>query len=118
MDMTLEEMQATLNVNILSYNYATQLSIQSMMKHNVDDGQIIFINSVLAHTFVPNPKIAFYSATKHALNCLLDGWRHELNSLGRNIRIGQISPGVIKTAVIENQHGKEASNAFLTPLHI
>lgn len=69
MDMTLEEMQATLNVNILLYNYATQLSIQSMMKHNFDDGQILFIHSVLAHTFVPNPKIGFYSATKHALNC-------------------------------------------------
>ena len=37
MEMNLEEMQAMLNVNVLGYNYATKLSIQSMMKHNVDD---------------------------------------------------------------------------------
>ena len=112
MEMNLEEMQAMLNVNVLGYNYATKLSIQSMMKHNVDDGQIIYVSSVLAHTIVPNPKIAYYSATKHALNCLLDGWRHELNSLGKSIRIGQISPGYIKTAAVEAQSGKEASDAF------
>ena len=112
MEMNLEEMKAMLNVNVLGYNYATKLSIQSMMKHNVDDGQIIYVSSVLAHTIVPNPKIAYYSATKHALNCLLDGWRHELNSLGKSIRIGQISPGYIKTAAVEAQSGKEASDAF------
>ena len=112
MEMNLEEMQAMLNVNVLGYNYATKLSIQSMMKHNVDDGQIIYVSSILAHTIVPNPKIAYYSATKHALNCLLDGWRHELNALDKNIRIGQISPGYIKTAAVEAQSGKEASDAF------
>ena len=112
MDMNLEEMQSMLNVNVLSYNYATKLSVQSMMKHDIDDGQIIFVNSEAAHNILPNPKVAYYSATKHALNCLLDGWRHELNSLGKNIRIGQISPGVIKTAVVEALYGKEVSDAF------
>ena len=52
MEMNLEEMQAMLNVNVLSYNYATKLSIQSMIKHNVDEGQIIYVNSVLAHTIL------------------------------------------------------------------
>ena len=112
MDMSLEEMQTMLNVNVLAYNYATKLSVQSMMKHDIDDGQIIFVSSEAAHNILPNPKVSYYSATKHALNCLLDGWRYEINALGKNIRIGQISPGVIKTAVVETKYGKEASEAF------
>ena len=35
-----------------------------------------------------------------------------MNALGKNIRIGQISPGVIKTAVVEDLYGKEISDAF------
>ena len=112
MEMTLEEMQATLNVNILGCNYATKLSVQSMLKHGVDDGQIIFINSIFGHWVLPNPRVAFYTATKQAINCLLDGWRLELSSLGKNIRIGQVSPGLIKTEAVEAAIGKEASDAF------
>ena len=55
MDMNLEEMQTMLNVNILSYNYATKLSVQSMMKHDIDDGQIIF-TAKQRITFCPTPK--------------------------------------------------------------
>ena len=95
MDMTLEEMQATLNVNILLYNYATQLSIQSMMKHNFDDGQILFIHSVLAHTYLCAQPQDWFLFSYQTCTQLLDGWRKELNFLGRNIRTGQISPGVI-----------------------
>ena len=112
MEMSLEEMQAMLNVNILACNYATKLSVESMMKHGVDDGQIIYINSVFGHWVLPNPSVAFYTATKSAIGCLLDGWRLELSSLGKNIRIGQVSPGLIKTEAVEAAHGKEAAEAL------
>ena len=112
MDMSLEEMQTMLNVNVLAYNYATKLSVQSMLKNSVDDGQIIFINSIFGHWVLPNPSMSFYTATKQAIGSLLDGWRLELSSLGKNIRIGQVSPGFIKTEAVETAFGREASEAI------
>ena len=49
------------------------------------------------------PQIYFYSATKHAVTALLEGWRQELRSLNEenNIRIAQLSPGVVKTGIVE-----------------
>ena len=46
--------------------------------------------------------MAFYSSSKQALKCILEGWRQELRAMGRNnIRIGAISPGLVKTEAIE-----------------
>ena len=45
----------------------------------------------------------FYSATKHAVRVLCEGWRQELRSLSEenNIRIGQVSPGLVKTEIVQ-----------------
>ena len=59
------------------------------------------VNSMSGHR-VPNMpggggKTRFYSATKFAVTALLEGWRQEMRDLGHNIRIGQLSPGVVET---------------------
>ena len=46
--------------------------------------------------------MSFYSATKHALKVVLEGYRQELRSFGKNnIRIGSVSPGYVKTEILE-----------------
>ena len=56
----------------------------------------------MAHRIPDDTKMAFYSATKHALKVVLEGFRQELRSLGKNnIRIGSISPGFVKTEAVE-----------------
>ena len=69
-------------------------------QNKIDDGQVILINSLSGHR-VPNMmggKTRFYAATKFAVTALLEGWRQELREQGKNnIRIGQLSPGVVET---------------------
>ena len=43
-ELTPEEMKQMMNVNVISSNYCTQLSIKLMLKKEIDDGQIIFIS--------------------------------------------------------------------------
>ena len=43
-DLSPEEMKQMLNINVVSSNYCTQLSVKLMLKHKIDDGQIIFIS--------------------------------------------------------------------------
>lgn len=56
------------------------------------------INSLSGHR-VPlgAHKTRFYSASKFAVTALCEGWRQELRGLGKNIRVGQLSPGVVET---------------------
>ena len=42
--LTPEEMSKMINLNVIAVSYTTQLSINLMLKKNVLDGQIIFIN--------------------------------------------------------------------------
>ena len=42
--MSPEEMGQMMNVNVISANYCTQLSVKLMLKHKIDDGQIIFVS--------------------------------------------------------------------------
>ena len=75
----------------------TQLSIKSMMRNKISDGQIILISSMSGHRVPPNPSTRFYSATKFAVTGLLEGWRQEVRDLGSNIRVAAISPGLVET---------------------
>ena len=85
-------------VNIIALNHCTQLAVKSMMKvryfvhtsiqvmskkleffpiqHKIDDGQVIFVNSMSGHRVAGGSK--FYSATKFAVTALLEGWRMEV----------------------------------------
>ena len=45
-------------------------------QHKIDDGQVIFVNSMSGHRVAGGSK--FYSATKYAVTALLEGWRMEV----------------------------------------
>jgi len=84
-------------VNIIALNHCTQLAVRSMIKHKIDDGQVIFVNSMSGHRVAGGSK--FYSATKFAVTALLEGWRMELfnQEETKHIRVAQISPGLVET---------------------
>ena len=93
-----------MDINVLAVQQCTQLAIKSMLKNKINDGQIIIIGSLRGHQIYPNsPKSHFYAATKFVVTALVEGWRQELRSISEEnrIRIATISPGMVKTGIIE-----------------
>ena len=93
----MKSLSSVISVLLLALCLCTQLSLQSMMKKKITDGQIIMISSMSGHRVPPNPSTRFYSATKFAVTALLEGWRQEVRDLGTNIRVAAISPGLVET---------------------
>ena len=57
---------------------------------------------------IPGGKTRFYTATKYAVTALLEGWRQEVRELGNNnIRVSQLSPGVVETEFAEKMIGNK-----------
>ncbi|TRY74007.1 hypothetical protein TCAL_06693 [Tigriopus californicus] len=113
-----------MDLNVLALCLCTQLALKSMFKHKIDDGQVIFLNSLSGHRVLSNPAIHFYAATKYAVTALLEGWRQEVRAQGdSNIRVAQISPGLIDTEFIPQMYkdhpGKadKMLSATSEPLH-
>ena len=46
--------------SIEALSLCTQLSVQSMTKHGVDDGQIVMVNSFSGHRLAPNPSTRYF----------------------------------------------------------
>lgn len=97
MEGKMEDWRRMLDVNVLALCLATQLSIKSMTKHGIDDGQVVMVSSFSGHRVPPSPSTRFYAATKFAVTGLLEGWRQEMRDLGSNIRVAAISPGLVET---------------------
>ena len=86
-------------------------------QNKINDGQIILTSSIFGHQLEsPYPGVYFYCATKHAVKALCEGWRRELRSYAEenNIRIAQLSPGMVKTEIAEVGFGidKATSDAL------
>merc|ERR1711997_820200 len=110
---TMDEWRAMMDVNVLSLQLCTQLAVKSMLKNKID-GQVILVNSLSGHRVSRNRITRFYSATKYAVTALLEGWRQELKDLDSNIRIGQLSPGMVKTEFlfVQNAQDKDKAHAI------
>ncbi|XP_049941890.1 dehydrogenase/reductase SDR family member 11-like [Schistocerca serialis cubense] len=91
-----------LDVNVLGLSVCTREAVQDMISRGVDDGFIIHINSLWGHTPPANSETAMYAATKHAVRVLLEGLRKDLVARKSNIRVGEISPGMVKTEILTN----------------
>ncbi len=85
-EMSDEDIDALINVNIRGVVIATQAAIA----HLPDGGRIINIGSCLAN-HVPLPGIAVYSMTKSALNSLTRGLARDLGP--RGITVNLVHPG-------------------------
>lgn len=87
-----------LNVNVLALAIIQRESVRMMCTNKGGcRGQIINICSVLGSHYPTNSSSLFYSVTKHAVRSLTEAFRREVRSLGTNIRVALVSPGVTET---------------------
>ncbi|PSN53617.1 Dehydrogenase/reductase SDR family member 11 [Blattella germanica] len=91
-----------LEVNVLALSVCTKEAVQSMKERGIEDGHIIHINSVAGHNLPPTIfPIYMYAASKHAVTVLTEGLRRELAQDKSKIKVTSISPGLVKTEIIE-----------------
>ncbi|XP_047120618.1 dehydrogenase/reductase SDR family member 11-like [Schistocerca piceifrons] len=112
------EWQHTLDVNVLGLSVCTREAVQSMLDRGVDDGFVIHICSIAGHIMPFDPLYSMYYASKHAVRALLEGLRKDLVARKSNIRCGEISPGIVKTAIYNNlkKYSLEALENMHTPM--
>ncbi|PSN57034.1 Farnesol dehydrogenase [Blattella germanica] len=91
--------KSILDLNILALSVCTREALQSMKQRGVDTGHIIHINSISGHK-LPEGKGYMYSAAKHAVTVLAEGLRVELKNEKSKIRVTSISPGWVKTEIL------------------
>ncbi|XP_075210577.1 dehydrogenase/reductase SDR family member 11-like [Lycorma delicatula] len=89
------------DINVIALQICSREGIRSMRKHNIDDGYIINISSIVAHMSTPIPGIATYYASKKAVNTIGEGLRAALGQTNSKIRVTTISPGYVKTEIVE-----------------
>lgn len=89
-DMTLEEIDLLLNVNVRG----TVLAARAAIPHLGEGGRIITIGSVVAER-VPDPVLTVYALTKAAHRGLVKGLARDLGP--RSITVNVIEPGPIDT---------------------
>ncbi|XP_058792119.1 farnesol dehydrogenase-like [Phymastichus coffea] len=101
-DIDIDEMKKMLDINFIGVLLCSQLAIK-MMKKAGHESHIIMINSVMGLRVnpVPTPNCTnIYAATKFALRALSLTLEKELYDT--SIRVTNISPGAVKTELLEN----------------
>uniref|UniRef100_A0A224XIH3 Putative dehydrogenase n=1 Tax=Panstrongylus lignarius TaxID=156445 RepID=A0A224XIH3_9HEMI len=87
----------TYETNVIGPVTFTQLVVEIMKKHNINDGHIININSVGGHSILQVPGAGNYGASKHAITVLTECLKNELAAMKSKIRVTSISPGLVDT---------------------
>ncbi|MBI4081248.1 MAG: SDR family NAD(P)-dependent oxidoreductase [Candidatus Lambdaproteobacteria bacterium] len=93
------EFRQMLEVNVLALTICIREAILDMA--NRDEGYIINISSMGAHSMRPGNKNVFYGGTKHAVKAITEGVRSELVERQSKTKIGMISPGIVATEIAE-----------------
>ncbi|KFB50611.1 AGAP005645-PA-like protein [Anopheles sinensis] len=100
----LVDLRAVLDTNVTGLVLCSQWAYKSMVARSVD-GHIVHINSIAGHG-VPNfPKLSIYPASKHAVTAITETMRQELRAAGTKIKVTSISPGAVKTEILEPLEG-------------
>ena len=101
LDLSLEEFQTVMNVNVTSAFLLTKL-VAPVMKAK-GEGHIINTSSVAGCAAHWGPLA--YCTSKHAMNGLTKAMANEL---GPEIHVNGIQPGAIRTAMLDSAGGEEA----------
>ncbi|XP_047108605.1 dehydrogenase/reductase SDR family member 11-like [Schistocerca piceifrons] len=110
-----EHWKRILDVNVLGLSICTREAVQDMLRRGVDDGFIIHINSLVGHRPPTYHNTAVYCASKHAVKTLLEGLRKDLVARNSKIRVGEVSPGAVRTEFLTNFPGIPANQYDLVP---
>lgn len=90
-ECALEDWQAMIDLNITSAFEITRRCLPHMLKNQ--HGDLVFLSSIAAHISYEGGSV--YCASKHALRSFATILRKE--TCGQNIRVIQISPGMVET---------------------
>jgi (+)-trans-carveol dehydrogenase len=104
LELSVEDFQASLDVNLTGVFNTVQTPVRSMLERGIQ-GSIILISSGVAYRATPAPD---YSAAKTALITFA---RALANELGPNrIRVNTIEPGYVLTPILDNdEYGKRTA---------
>lgn len=84
-------LREVIDTNIMGLVFCTREAFQSMKKHNVDDGHIILINSIVGHCvpYLNNriPSLNIYPASKYAVTAITEVLRQEFQAESTKIKI-------------------------------
>ncbi|XP_049855547.1 dehydrogenase/reductase SDR family member 11-like [Schistocerca gregaria] len=109
-----EHWRQMFEVNELGLAICSREAVQDMMRRGVDDGFVIHISSTGAHIPMYVDGLGMHSANKTAVRVMAEGLRKDLVAKKSNIRVGQISPGVVLTNAM-NQSERWAENLKSLP---
>jgi len=96
-----EDLEKTLNTNLLSCILITRKILQGMIERNY--GRIVNISSIWS--IVSKPKRYLYSISKAAINSMTRSLAVEVS--GRNILVNSIAPGFVKTELTLKNNTEE-----------
>ena len=108
-----EDWKSMLDVNVLGVCICIREFFQNHKARKADLGYIFNISSIGGHIVPSVSNSHFYSATKFAVTTITEGTRQELREIKSNIKISQVSPGLVYTEIVERQiKDKEKAEAF------
>jgi len=84
-----------LDVNVLALSICIREALKDVA--HKEDAAIINVSSLAGHRVPPSIQSTFYAASKHAVKAITDGVRAELVAKKSKIKLGMISPGMVKT---------------------
>nr|XP_029716826.1 farnesol dehydrogenase-like [Aedes albopictus] len=93
-------LRQSLDVNILGLTLCSREAFQSMQKRGVA-GHIIHINSIEGHKVQNYPGANLYPASKFAVTAITETMRNELRNAGTKTKVTSISPGFVKTPMVD-----------------
>ncbi|MFT3742118.1 MAG: glucose 1-dehydrogenase [Gammaproteobacteria bacterium] len=117
-DMTIEQWQAVINVNLTGYFLCSQQAARIFIKQGVNSsiskaaGKIICISSV--HQIIPWAGHCNYAASKGGVDQLMRTLAQELAA--HQIRVNSIAPGAIKTHINQKAWTTPAAEKSLLEL--
>jgi NADP-dependent 3-hydroxy acid dehydrogenase YdfG len=103
--LKVDEWDRMIDVNVKGVLYGIAAALSHMKAQR--SGHIINVSSVAGHKLFPGS--AVYSATKFAVRALSDGLREEMAP--HNIRTTIISPGAVKTELLDHISEKDVQEA-------
>ncbi|KAL7634971.1 UNVERIFIED_CONTAM: hypothetical protein RMT77_013956 [Armadillidium vulgare] len=101
-----EEWRQITNVNVIALCLCSKLTVNSLKERGLDDGHIINISSNGAHKVLPVGSFHFYTGTKFAVRAISEGLRQELQAANSGIKLSVVSPGLVKTEILDQSTEK------------
>ncbi len=110
---TTEDWKAIMDTNVMGLSICAREGVKVMRAKGVDDGYVVNVGSLAGFSVPANvPSANMYCASKFAVRALTEGLRNEVRSAGTNIRVTEISPGVVETEFRLRMQGPEAAKSF------